>query len=71
MEFTVWDILRNLLLAARWTALLSVMAFCGGGLAGLLLLALRMGGSPAVRRLAAACAGARSLTSGCSRARRC
>lgn len=52
MEFTLWDILRNLLLAARWTALLSVMAFFCGGLTGLLLLALRMEGSLAVRRLA-------------------
>ena len=54
MEFTLWDILRNLLLAARWTALLSAMAFCSGGFAGLLLLALRIGGGPAVRRFAAA-----------------
>ena len=30
IEFTLWDIVRNLLLAARWTVLLSVVAFVGG-----------------------------------------
>ena len=34
-EFTLWDIARNLLLAARWTVLLSLIAFVGGGLVGL------------------------------------
>ena len=29
IEFTFWDILRNLLLAARWTVLLSLVAFVG------------------------------------------
>jgi polar amino acid transport system permease protein len=38
----LWDILRNLLLAARWTVGLSLMAFVGGGLVGLALLALRL-----------------------------
>ena len=32
LEFTLWDILRNLLLAARWTVVLSLVAFIGGGL---------------------------------------
>lgn len=32
IEFTLWDILRNLLLAARWTVLLSLIAFVSGGL---------------------------------------
>lgn len=32
IEFTVWDIVRNLLLAARWTILLSLIAFVSGGL---------------------------------------
>lgn len=40
--FTTWDILRNLLLATRWTVLLSVAAFVGGGVLGLLLLFLRV-----------------------------
>ncbi|GAB3485162.1 amino acid ABC transporter permease [Marinomonas epiphytica] len=39
--FSDWDILRNLLLAARWTLLLSLLAFIGGGLVGLLLTLLR------------------------------
>lgn len=43
MTFTVWDILRNLLLAARWTVLLSLVSFVGGGLLGLALLFLRIG----------------------------
>lgn len=42
-EFTLWDITRNLLLAAPWTLLLSAIAFVGGGLVGLLLLVIGMG----------------------------
>ena len=42
VEFTVWDIFRNLLLAARWTVVLSLIAFVGGGLVGLLLLVARL-----------------------------
>jgi polar amino acid transport system permease protein len=42
MEFTFWDILRNLLLAARWTILLSIAAFVGGGVVGLLLMTARI-----------------------------
>ena len=42
VEFTLWDILRNLLLAGRWTVSLSVISFVGGGLVGLGLLVLRM-----------------------------
>ncbi|MCK6403862.1 MAG: amino acid ABC transporter permease [Sphaerotilus natans subsp. sulfidivorans] len=42
VDFTLWDILRNLLLAARWTVLLSLTAFVGGGLLGLGLLLLRL-----------------------------
>ncbi|MET0542134.1 MAG: amino acid ABC transporter permease [Variovorax sp.] len=41
-EFTLWDILRNLLLALRWTVVLSLIAFVGGGLVGGLLLFLRL-----------------------------
>jgi polar amino acid transport system permease protein len=47
IEFTVWDIFRNLLLAARWTVVLSLIAFIGGGLVGLALLVIRL--SPAKR----------------------
>jgi polar amino acid transport system permease protein len=41
-DFTIWDLARNLLLAARWTLLLSLIAFIGGGLGGLMLLVLRV-----------------------------
>jgi len=42
MEFTFWDILRNLLLAARWTVGLSLVGFLCGGSVGLLLLTARI-----------------------------
>jgi len=41
-DFSIWDIFRNLLLAARWTVLLSMIAFIGGGLVGLALLITRI-----------------------------
>jgi len=41
-SFTLWDILRNLLLAGRWTVLLSLIAFVGGGVVGMALLLLRL-----------------------------
>lgn len=41
-NFTDWDILRNLLLAARWTILLSLVAFFGGVLVSLPLLFIRL-----------------------------
>ena len=41
VEFSIWDITRNLLLAARWTVALSLIAFLGGGIVGLLLLVAR------------------------------
>lgn len=42
MEFTYWDILRNLLLATQWTLVLSAVAFIGGGVVGLAVLMLRL-----------------------------
>ncbi len=42
IEFSTWDILRNLLLAARWTILLSLVSFIGGAFVGLLLLFMRI-----------------------------
>ena len=45
IDFSLWDVLRNLLLAARWTVALSLIAFIGGGLVGLALLVLRLTGS--------------------------
>ncbi|MFC5519591.1 amino acid ABC transporter permease [Polaromonas jejuensis] len=44
IDFTLWDIFRNLLLALRWTVALSLIAFVGGGIVGLLLLIARLSG---------------------------
>jgi polar amino acid transport system permease protein len=49
-DFTLWDIARNLLLAARWTLLLSAIAFAAGGALALTLLVLRFGFGKWVRR---------------------
>jgi polar amino acid transport system permease protein len=51
IEFSLWDIVRNLLLALRWTVVLSLIAFVGGGLVGGLLLFLRLSGGPLAERL--------------------
>jgi polar amino acid transport system permease protein len=53
VEFTLWDIARNLLLAARWTIALSAIAFIGGGLVGLVLLVARIAKRPAAARAVA------------------
>ena len=41
VDFSLWDIVRNLLLAARWTVALSLIAFVGGGIVGMALLVAR------------------------------
>jgi polar amino acid transport system permease protein len=41
-DFTFWDIAQGLLLSARWTVLLSLIAFVGGGAVGLTLLVLKL-----------------------------
>ncbi len=41
ISLSVWEIVHFLLLAARWTLLLSAIAFLGGGTAALLLLFMR------------------------------
>jgi len=46
VDFSLWDILRNLLLAGRWTVGLSLIAFIGGGVVGLGLLLLRLSKAP-------------------------
>lgn len=46
VEFSIWDIFRNLLIAGRWTVALSLVAFLGGGLVGLALLVLRLSKLP-------------------------
>ena len=53
VEFTVWDIFRNLLLAARWTISLSLIAFVGGGLVALLLLVARLSKAKGMNTLVA------------------
>jgi polar amino acid transport system permease protein len=51
VDFSLWDIVRNLLLAARWTIVLSLIAFIGGGFVGGLLLVARLGGRRWVDRM--------------------
>lgn len=46
VDFSLWDVFRNLLLAARWTVVLSLIAFVGGGLLGLVLLVARIAKVP-------------------------
>ena len=41
VQFSLWDIFTFLLGAMRWTVLLSLIAFAGGGLVGVALLLLR------------------------------
>ena len=63
-DFSFWVILSNLLLATRWTILLSLIAFVSGGIVALILLFARVSGKPWLERLTAG-------TSSSSRARRC
>jgi len=51
VDFSIWDILRNLLLAMRWTVVLSLIAFAGGGLVGLGLLIARLSQSKLAQSL--------------------
>jgi polar amino acid transport system permease protein len=51
VDFSIWDIFRNLLLAGRWTVALSLVAFIGGGLVGLALLVLRLTEIPFLGKL--------------------
>jgi polar amino acid transport system permease protein len=53
VDFSFWDIFRNLLLAARWTIALSLIAFVGGAAVGLLLLVVRLQKNPYAIRLVA------------------
>ncbi|PTB20680.1 amino acid ABC transporter permease [Trinickia symbiotica] len=52
IEFSLTQILENLLLAARWTVLLSLVSFGSGGIAGFLLLLARVSPSFALRSAA-------------------
>ncbi len=40
-DFSLWIIVKNLVWATQWTVLLSLIAFVGGGIVGLILLFLR------------------------------
>ncbi len=52
IEFSLWDIVRNLLLGARWTVVLSLVSFVGGALVGTILLFMRIGRRRALRLFA-------------------
>jgi polar amino acid transport system permease protein len=54
VDFSLWDIFRNLLLAARWTVALSLIAFVGGGIVGMALLLARVAQLPGAERGVAA-----------------
>lgn len=51
MDFTLWDIVRNLLTGLQWTLLLSLVAFACGGLVGLLMLVARISENGTLRVL--------------------
>jgi len=52
MDFTLWDIVRNLLTGLQWTFVLSLVAFIGGGIIGLLVMVARISKSRLGRNLA-------------------
>ncbi|THF66529.1 amino acid ABC transporter permease [Pseudothauera nasutitermitis] len=52
VQFTTWDIVRNLLEGGKWTLALSLIAFVLGGTAGLLVLFLRMARNRVAQALA-------------------
>ena len=51
-DFSFWDIVRNLLTGLQWTLLLSLVAFIGGGLIGLLVMTLRISSKAFPRNVA-------------------
>ena len=53
IEFTLWDIVRNLLFATRWTIMLSLVALIGGGVVGIAILVARESPQRWLRRVAA------------------
>ena len=50
VEFTLWDIARQLLLSLRWTVALSLIALAGGGTLGGALLVARLARWPGAQR---------------------
>ncbi|ADZ89467.1 ABC transporter permease subunit [Marinomonas mediterranea] len=53
IEFSNYDIIRNLIFAAQWTVLLSLVAFIGGTLVALVLTALRLTRNSILQKLVA------------------
>jgi polar amino acid transport system permease protein len=51
IEFTFEQILTNLLLAARWTIVLSIVSFVAGGIVGFVLLIMRVSSSRVLRTI--------------------
>lgn len=51
IEFSNYDILRNLLFATQWTILLSLAAFIGGTTVALTLTAMRLTRNPVMQRI--------------------
>jgi polar amino acid transport system permease protein len=54
ISFTLWDIVRNLVLALRWTVALSLIAFAGGGILGALVMVARVAPNALLRGAAIA-----------------
>jgi len=52
IEFSTWDILRNLLLAARWTVVLALVTFVTGTALGLVVLMMRSSRNKIMQRTA-------------------
>jgi len=52
ISFSLWDIVRNLLLAGRWTVLLSLATFLLGSVVGMIVLFMRISKRPFLRRAA-------------------
>ncbi|CAN1605891.1 amino acid ABC transporter permease [Pseudomonas sp. B21-028] len=51
-DFTFWDVVRNLLTGLQWTLALSLVAFIGGGVIGLLVMVMRIARAPLPRHVA-------------------
>ncbi|MBD1550164.1 amino acid ABC transporter permease [Pseudomonas sp. C2L12B] len=52
MDFTLWDIVRNLITGLQWTLALSLVAFAGGAAVGLLVMVMRISDHGLPRNLA-------------------
>jgi polar amino acid transport system permease protein len=51
VSFTFWDIVHALLMALRWTVVMSLAGFVFGGLVGLVVMWLRLSGNAVARRV--------------------